>query len=326
MTDPLPPAEPDRDTFTDGGLNASDMVYGRKEQSPAAAATRMFIWFGAPLALMFLVLLGAFAWKLNQGKGPAALTPTAVASNSKDDQIAQLQAEILRLQARQPGPAAQSPETIVPSAVPAPTPLYADPTLIAQLSARLDRLEANQRALARAAAAANAAATLQLKAHSSDPFLNELAAVEPAFNDPALTAPLRAVAERGVPSETQLAIEFPQAAAKANIAAKAAGSEDSLIDRARHALGSFISVRRTDNINGKGVQAILVRAETRLNQGDLKGALAYLDTLPPEAQKALKPWLDKARARALVDGTTARITQLTLQKLAQAGEPAGGAL
>ena len=63
-----------------------------------------------------------------------------------------------------------------------------------------------------------------------------------------------------------------------------------------------------------------VRAETRLNQGDLKGALAYLDTLPPESQKALKPWLDKARARALVDGTTLHLTQLTLQKLAKVSD------
>ena len=33
-------------------------------------------------------------------------------------------------------------------------------------------------------------------------------------DNPALTAPLRAVADKGVPSETQLAVEFPQAAMK----------------------------------------------------------------------------------------------------------------
>jgi hypothetical protein len=317
MTEPLQTAAPDRDTYSESGLNASDMSYGKPQPSPTAAATRMFILFSIPLALMFIILVAAFAWKLNQTK-TAAQAPVVAAAPGKDAQIAQLQSQIIALQSRLVTPAV-TPETTAP-VVPAPVPTYTDPALLTQLSQRLDRLEANQRALARAAAAANAAAALQLKAHSSEPFLNELAAVEPAFADPALTAPLRAVAERGVPSETQLAIEFPQAAAKANIAAKAAGDEASLFDRARHALGSFISVRRTDNLNGKGVQAVLVRAETRLNQGDLKGALAYLDTLPPEAQKALKPWLDKARARALVDGTTLRLTQLTLQKLAKSSD------
>lgn len=315
MTEPLQTAA--SDTYSESGLNASDMSYGKPQPSPTVAATRMFILFAIPLALMFIILVAAFAWKLNQTKN-AAQTPIVAATSSKDAQIAQLQSQIIALQSRPNTPAAPS-ETTAPVAA-GPVPTYTDPVLLTQLSQRLDRLEANQRALARAAAAANAAAALQLKAHSSEPFLNELAAVEPAFDDPALTAPLRAVAERGVPSETQLAIEFPQAAAKANIAAKAAGDEASLFDRARHALGSFISVRRTDNLNGKGVQAILVRAETRLNQGDLKGALAYLDTLPPEGQKALKPWLDKARARALVDGTTLRLTQLTLQKLAKASD------
>lgn len=315
MTEPLQTAA--SDTYSESGLNASDMSYGKPQQSPTTAATRMFILFAIPLALMFIILVAAFAWKLNQTK-TAAQAPVVAATSSKDAQIAQLQSEIIALQGRLAMPAAPA-ETPAP-VVAAPVQTYTDPTLLTQLSQRLDRLEANQRALARAAAAANAAAALQLKAHSSEPFLNELAAVEPAFDDPALTAPLRAVAERGVPSETQLAIEFPQAAAKANIAAKAAGSEDSLFERVRYALGSLVSVRRIDNLNGNGIQATLVRAETRLNQGDLKGALAYLDTLPTEGQKALKPWLDKARARALVDGTTLRLTQLTLQKLAKASD------
>ncbi len=312
MTEPLQTAA--SDTYSESGLTASDMSYGKPQPSPTAAATRMFILFAIPLALMFIILVAAFAWKLNQTK-TVAQAPVVAAASSKDAQIAQLQSQIIALQSRLNTPAA-TPETAVPLAT-TPVPTYADPVLLTQLSQRLDRLEANQRALARAAAAANAAAALQLKAHSSEPFLNELAAVEPAFDDPALTAPLRAVAERGVASETQLAIEFPQAAAKANIAAKAATGDGGLLDRAMDALSSLISVRRTDNLNGKGVGDILVRAETRLNQGDLKGALAYLDTLPPEGQKALKPWLEKARARALVDGTTLRLTQLTLQKLAQ---------
>lgn len=327
MTDP---ASSDYDR--DGGLNASDT--SAQDQRDVARSMRRFLIFGTPI--IAAVAIGAAFLVMNVArKMQATATPPAAvampAISDKDAQIAQLQSQILRLQgqAAVPNPAVAA----IPGAVaaPVPTPVYADPALIAQLSARIDRLEANQRALARAAAAANAAAVLQSRAHTSEPFLNELAAVEPAFDNPALTAPLRAVADKGVPSETQLAVEFPQAAMKANIAAKAASDADTMFNRARHAMGSFISVRRTDKPNCKGTQGALQCAEARLNAGDLTGALTYLGTLPPAAQTAMKPWLDKAKARNLVDGHTQRITQLALQRLVQANDSApvataGGAL
>ncbi len=324
MTDPHTASDLDRD----GGLNASDTLDWKDRPGPAANATRMFLWFGLPLVLMFVILMGAFAWKLLPHKDATPATPI-VAVSDKDAQIAQLQTQLLRLQGQ--GTAPNPATAAIPGAVTPPAPVYADAAMIAQLSARIDRLEANQRALTRAAAAANAAAALQAKAHTSEPFLNELAIVEPAFDNPVLTAPLRAVADKGVASETQLAIEFPQAAAKANIAAKAASDKDTLFNRARHAMGSFISFRRIDKPDCKGTQGALQCAENRLDSGDLSGALTYLATLPPAAQTAMKPWLDKARARNLVDGSTQRITQIALQRLVQAndGAPAtnaGGAL
>ncbi len=313
MTDPLTSAE------TEGGLDANDTLDWKDSKTPAANATRMFIWFVIPFIAMFAILLAAFAWKMSHKPLPVTVTATAPAVD-KDAQIAQLQAQIQRLQG-QPAAVPGAVPGVVAAPAQALAPVYsADAAAIAQMSARLDRLETNQRALARAAAAASAAATLQQKAHTSDPFLAELAAVEPAFDDPALTAPLRAVAEKGVSSEVQLAIDFPHAAARANIASKADSDEDSLFNRARHALGSFISVRRTDNLNGNGAQAILLRAETRLNMGDLDGALAYLNTLSPSAKTAIKPWLDRAHARAQVDDAMRRITQIALQRLVQAND------
>jgi hypothetical protein len=150
MNEPLNTAAPQNETYSDSGLNASDMSHGKPQPSPAVAATRMFIFFAIPLALMFIILVAAFAWKLNQG-GSKAPVPVAATAPAKDAQIAQLQSEIIRLQSRLATPAT-APETA--PAVTAPVPAYTDPTLLAQLSQRLDRLEANQHALARAAAAA----------------------------------------------------------------------------------------------------------------------------------------------------------------------------
>ena len=90
-----------------------------------------------------------------------------------------------------------------------------------------------------------------------------------------------------------------------------------ILDKIRHAIGGFISVRRVGNPGGQGAEAILERAEIRLNGGDLKGAVAYLDALSPPAQKALSPWLEQARARVLVDDATRRLSETALNRLSQ---------
>ncbi len=312
-------------TMTDP-LNSSADSYDLKgEKSPAAGATRMFIWFVVPIVAMLAITLAAFAWRLTHPSPAATVTATAPVTD-KDAQIAQLQSQIQRLQGQLSVPG-QTP-VVIPGAAPGtapgtvtPGPVYsADAAAIAQLSARLDRLETNQRALARAAATAYAATVLEEKAHTSEPFLAELAAVEPAFDDASVTAPLRAVAEHGVSSEVQLALDFPQAAMKANIASKADTDKDSLFNRARHALGSFISVRRIDKNGCKGIQGALQCAEVQLKNGNLDAALADLDTLTPSSKAALKPWLDRAQARARVDALTRHLTQIALQRLVQAND------
>jgi hypothetical protein len=259
-----------------------------------------------------LIALFAVFWGLTHQKKPAAaVAPIAAASapavTDKDAQIAQLQGQLLALQSQ-----------AHPVEAPPAQPLYApDPTALGQLSARLDRVEAAQREVVKATSAAYAARSLQLAAKNQQPFLSELAVVEPALNDPAVVATLRPYAEKGVPSEVALAVTFPSVAARANIAAKADDGKNGILDKIRHAIGGFISVRRVGNPGGQGAEAILERAEIRLNGGDLKGAVAYLDTLPPSAQRALSPWLEQARARVLVDDTTRRISETALNHLSQ---------
>jgi len=282
----------------------------RKE---AAKMTRMFLFFAVPMIVMIAIVIAAFGIKMSQdSKGIVAKsTPVPAVSaqpaTDKDAQIAQLQNQIIALQS-QLHPAETAPAQ----------PLYsADPSALAQLSARLDRVEAAQRELVKATAAAYAARSLQLAAKNQQPFLSELAVAEPALNDPASATTLRPYAEKGVPSEVALAVTFPSVAARANIAAKADDGKDGILDKIRHAIGGFISVRRIGNPGGQGSEAILERAEIRLNNGDLKGAVAYLDTLPPSAQKALSPWLEEARARVLVDDTTRRLSETALNRLSQ---------
>ena len=298
-------------------LNTSDINADAQDWADPKTTNiaRLMAFFILPSVFVLIALFAVF-WGLTHQKKPAAVAAAPVpavstpAVSDKDAQIAQLQSQLLALQ-NQLHPAEGA-------AVAPAQPYYApDPTALAQLSARVDRVEAAQRELVKATAAAYAARSLQLAAKNQQPFLSELAVVEPALNDPAVAVTLRPYAEKGVPSEVALAVTFPSIAARANIAAKADDGKNGLFDKIRHAIGGFISVRRIDNPGGQGAEAILERAEIRLNGGDLKGAVAYLDTLPPSAQKALSPWLEQARARVLVDDATRRISETALNHLSQ---------
>lgn len=298
-------------------LNSSDINAETQDWADPKTTNiaRLMAFFILPSVFVLIAIFAVF-WGLTHQKKPAvaAAAPVPAASvpaaTDKDAQIAQLQSQIIALQGQL--------HPVEGTAIAPAQPYYApDPSALAQLSARVDRVEAAQRELVKATAAAYAARSLQLAAKNQQPFLSELAAVEPALNDPAAATTLRPYAEKGVPSEVALAVTFPSVAARANIAAKADDGKDSLFDRIGHAISGFISVRRVGNPGGQGAEAILERAEVRLNSGDLKGAVAYLDTLPPSAQKALSPWLEEARARVLVDDTTRRVSETALSRLSQ---------
>jgi len=303
-------------------LNTSDIhteaqaIEAQDWASPKTTSiARLMAFFILPSVFVLIAIFAVF-WGLTHQKKPvtAAATPVPAASApvtaDKDMQIAQLQSQIIALQ-NQLRPAESA------AIAPAQSYYAPDPSALAQLSARLDRVEAAQRELVKATSAAYAARSLQLAAQDEKPFLSELAVAEPALNDPALAATLRPYAEKGVPSAVALAVTFPSVAARANIAAKADDGKDGILDKIRHAIGGFISVRRVGNPGGQGAEAILERAEIRLNGGDLKGAVAYLDALSPPAQKALSPWLEQARARVLVDDATRRLSETALNRLSQ---------
>ncbi len=320
-------SEPLDTSVSDGGLNSSDT----RDWNPRSDGVRIpwYLTTGALVlvaGVLFLIMVISFKVSGMFQPKPAvvasAAQPAAAAAPAvdKDAEIAALRNQIALLQSQGTAP--------VPAQA---APAYAaDPAALAALSARLDRVEANQRAFARAAMVANAAEALAVTARSGAPFSTQLAAVMPGLDDPTLVAPLTPYAEKGVPTVVDLALRFPQAARYANIASRNDNGDNSLMTRALHALGSIISIRRTDNPDGQGTQAILARAQNHLNSGDLNGAVGYLDTLKPAAHKAMEPWLADARARLLVDDTTQRVAESALGRMAQtSADPAattGGAL
>ncbi len=182
------------------------------------------------------------------------------------------------------------------------------------LSTRLAALEASQERALGAAGAALAAATLADAAETSRPFPAELAALERALPLSAEARALRPLAETGAPSRLALAREFEPAAGRASAAAREPGPNAGVLDRILHALSRVVTLRRV-GVEGNGVDAILARAEQRVMEGDLEGALTALDALPPGAREAMAGWRARAQQRVALDRYLAAIRAQALAEL-----------
>lgn len=86
-------------------------------------------------------------------------------------------------------------------------------------------------------------------------------------------------------------------------------------------LRGVISVRRTGEVQGDSTQARVARAELRLAEKDLPGAVGELDGLHGAAAATAKPWLDRARARMVADQASALIATQAVALLARDVDP-----
>lgn len=308
MTDPdtipvdtLPPSGPDA-----ANQNSRAVLKEKWARTPLMIAIAIPLLF----IVAAFVFMGLGIFKDVGGKSaPATDVQTQAA-------IAELRAQVQALKAPVPAANPTTTQTTTPSPLDAPAaPVYSDPSALARLSQRIDELEARQREVTSAAAAVEAATALQLAARSAQPFSAQLTAAERTLTDPAPLAALRPHADKGVMSEAALAIEFPAYAAKAHATVKAPEDRNTIWTGVLDTLGSIISIRPLNRVEGSDVDATLRRAELRLNQGDLSGAMTHIDALPTPAQRALGLWLDQARARLLIDATTRRISESALKQL-----------
>jgi hypothetical protein len=215
-------------------------------------------------------------------------------------------------------PAIQQPAANpVPAQVGAGQPLYGAPSVaavsppssegVAQLEGRVAILETGQQRALDAAGAALAAATLADAARTARPFAEELAGLERVLP---LSSDLRALARLardGAPTRAGLADEFETLAGRVAVAAHDPGRNADFLARLRHALSSIVSIRQVGSTQGGTPDAVLARAQKLLNEGDIEGALAALESLPPSAQTVLAPWRAAAERRVEIDRHIAAI-------------------
>jgi hypothetical protein len=189
---------------------------------------------------------------------------------------------------------------------------------LGRLDARVATLEADQKGVLDAAAAAIAASALADVAQTSAPFGDELAALERALPmSPDLRA-LTRLAQTGAPTRAGLAADFEALAGKAATAARDPGEDADLLARVQYALSSIVSIRRVGTTRGSSPDAKLALAQRLLDEGDVEGAVRALDVLPDSARAVLNPWVIAAERRIEVDRHVAALRAEALAGLARA--------
>jgi hypothetical protein len=225
----------------------------------------------------------------------------------------------------------QSAGDPAPSPLVADRPLYAAPNVaavpspapegVARLEGRVAVLETGQQRALDAAGAALAAATLADAARTARPFAEELASLERVLPlSPDLRA-LARLARDGAPTRAGLADEFESLAGRAAVAARDPGRDADFLARLRHALSSIVSIRRVGSTQGSTPDAVLGRAQKLLNEDDIEGALAAVETLPAPAQAVLTPWRAAAERRVEIDRHIAAVRADALAGLVQVTRP-----
>ncbi|WP_206099822.1 COG4223 family protein [Rhizobium leguminosarum] len=152
-----------------------------------------------------------------------------------------------------------------------------------------------------AVARAIAAAALKAAIDRGGPFLAELdtfAGVAP--DDPAV-ADLKAFAETGIPSRTELVGEVPDVATAIVEAVNQPDPNQSWSDRLMSSAKSLVTVRPVGNIEGESVEAIAARMEEKVKNGDLPGASAEWNSLPALGKQASAAFKQSLEARIRVE-------------------------
>jgi hypothetical protein len=178
---------------------------------------------------------------------------------------------------------------------------------VERLGGRIAALEASQRTVADAAAAALAVSTLSEATETSRPFAEELAAAQRVLPPSPDLRALDRVATQGAPTRAGLAVQFGNLAGRAASASRNPGPDADLFSRLRYALSTIVSIRHVGSTKGSTPDAILARAQALLDDGDIESAVAALDPINDSAREVLAPWINAAGRRIEIDRHIAAI-------------------
>ena len=175
---------------------------------------------------------------------------------------------------------------------------------VEEAKARAVEIEAEAAAVAADAQRRAALAEIDAALESGAPFTESISKLDAVPDD------LIAVADTGVPTHASLQVAFPELARSAlsmsQAAPEAAGTGERLVSFLRRQTNA----RSLSAREGGDVDAILSRAEARLQDGELPEALGELKALPDESRTVFDSWIALAESRAAAISAFAAISEV----------------
>jgi hypothetical protein len=190
-----------------------------------------------------------------------------------------------------------------------------------QIKTRIDQLAADQEKAAQATqhvAVALTLGNLEAALLTGRPYAAQVAAMRRLGVKDADMPTLVARADAGVPSEPELAAQFPALADRA-VRAERQANAGNWFARLWARLRTLVIARPVGDVAGDGTPEILARAQVRLDSGDLTGAVAEVGTLKGAAAATLKEWTAGARARLSVEAELSHLRDRLVGDLAGRG-------
>lgn len=165
-----------------------------------------------------------------------------------------------------------------------------------------------------------AALSLRGAVESGAPFTAELAALRTLSGDAKSFAALEPFAASGVPTAASLGRELSAAMPaiwKAARTDEPAG--ESFLERLSANAQKIVRIRPAGEQPGDDAPNVKARLELRAGNADIRGALAELAKLPPDARAPAEAWIKKAEARNAALAAAQSLAQAALAALAKSG-------
>ncbi len=150
-------------------------------------------------------------------------------------------------------------------------------------------------------ARAVAASALKTAIDRGGPYLAELEAFASVAPDDPSVAGLREHAAIGVASRSDLVRDFQPTAEAILDAVHQPEGDQGILNRLMTSAASAIRVRPVGSVEGDSPEAIVARIETKLQNGDFKGAQIEWQTLPETGQAAASDYKRKLDERVTVE-------------------------
>ncbi|MDT8857561.1 hypothetical protein RNZ50_21450 [Paracoccaceae bacterium Fryx2] len=174
---------------------------------------------------------------------------------------------------------------------------------LTEAEANANAIKAEAVATARAAISLAALSRVQAAIDSGSPYGEAL--TDLATSGVEVPGILVGAAGKGLPTLPALIDQFSEPARAALEASLRANMGEQVTDRISAFLRSQTGVRSLSPREGDDPDAVLSRMEAALRAGDLAGAVALLDSLPPEGKAAMEPWTALATLRLQATQATA---------------------